>query len=90
MVGSEQIHDAAAERNFRTDDGQIDLLALRDGEQIVRFTGISRHAARDRCDAGVAGRTDDPGDAALARQLPRKRMLPGATADDENLHADAR
>src|SRR5258705_12129846 len=44
MVGSEYIHDAAAERNFRTDDGQIDLLALRDGEEIVRFTGISRDA----------------------------------------------
>ena len=90
MVGSEYIHDAAAERKFRTNNGQIDLLALRDGEEIVRLTGISWNAAGDRRDAGVARRTDDASDSALARQLPRKCMLSGTAADNQDLHACAR
>ena len=90
MARREQIDDAPAQRNFWTDDREINVLARGDGKKRVGFRRITSDTASDRCDARVARCTDDVGYGALARQLPRKRMLPGTTADDENLHEEGR
>ena len=90
VAGRKEIDDATAERDFRTDDREIDLFARGDGKKIVGFPGIGGDATGHRRDARVAGSAEDVANAALARQLPRKRMLPRTRPDDENLHADGR
>ncbi len=89
-VGVEEIDDAAAEGNLRTDNGQVNLLAHGDREKVVRLTGVGGDTARDGGDAWVPRRADDAPYCTLSRELPRKRMLSSTTANDENFHGEER
>ena len=88
--GCENIDNAAAERHFGPDDGDIDILAHGDGEQVGRVGRVGRDAPRDSGYTRVPGCAQDLGDGTFTRQLPRKRVLACAAADDENSHVNRR
>ena len=86
---AERVDDALREGRFWTDDGQCDLLGLRQRDQI-RDRGDS-NVGQPRLDrrAGVAGRDEDLSDARGLRDLPCQRVLTAAAADDEHVHCAA-
>src|SRR5205823_2988599 len=55
------------------------------GQKVSRHSWIGVNAVRDRRDPRVSGCTENLVAAAVARQLPRKRVLPCTPADDKNL-----
>ena len=73
-LAAKTIHDAAAERNFRTDDGQIDLLALRDGER--DRPGLPRSAGTQRATAAMPG-------------LPGAQTISVTSRSRDSFHANA-
>jgi len=76
--------------SFWSDHREIDLFTGSDREQIVRFAWIRKNASSDVRDARVPRRTYKMGYRALLRQLPDKRVLPRAAADNEYLHVNCR
>jgi hypothetical protein len=90
MVGRERVRYTATERDLGTDDCEVDALATGDAQEIRWFAGIGRYAARDGTDAGVPGSAQYLRNRALARQLPRKRVLPCTATDNEDLHVNPR
>ena len=87
-LGREPIGDAAAERRFGADDGQVDAFAIDERERRRRCRVASTGAIGDVAgDAGVAGRADDVVDAGFVAELPGQGVLARAGAEDENSHA---
>src|SRR5204862_5435198 len=82
----EQVCHSAAERQLGPDDGHLHLLTFGDRKDRRRITYIARHAARKASNADVARGTDDLLYVALAGELPCKRVLAGAAADNEDSH----
>ena len=59
-VSREPVGDADAERQFGADDGEIDLLAVRElGRQRLRSAMSTADGARERGDPGIAGRASN-------------------------------
>src|SRR5689334_9663765 len=52
-LAGKQIDDAMTQRNFRTDDSEIDLFTFSNGEERVRVAGIRGNTARDLPDSRV-------------------------------------
>ena len=82
---AERVDDAGRERRLGPHDGQADLLAAREvdevgdrGDRDVHERGIARGAR-------VARRDEHARDARALRDLPRERMLPPAAADHEDV-----
>ena len=66
----EAIGQAAAERRFGPDHGQIDPLAIDEPNHGVGVQDVDRRGGEAARDAGVAGRADDVVDAGFVRELP--------------------
>ena len=90
----EQIHDAQRERIVRADDGEINFLFLREGEQLGQIFRADVDAF-DQCavfgepflrDAGVARRAPHLRGVRRLRQFPDQRVFASARTDDEEFH----
>ena len=90
----EQIHDAQRQRVVRADDGEINFLLLREGEQLRQiFRAELTHSTSCAVfresflrDAGVARRAPHLRDVRRLRQFPDQRVFASARTDDENFH----
>ena len=82
----EEIGDAAIERQFRTDDREIDRFAFGEGRNRGRIARADVRDPGNIGDAGVARRANDLADGALGGELPCERMLAAATADHQHFH----
>ena len=85
-VGRESIRDPQAQRELRTDDGQVDLLAIRERKRGVGIGWIDRHDAGEPGNSGVPGRGDDFTDVPIGGQPGDQRVFARAAAEDENSH----
>ena len=73
----------------RADHGEVDLLFLRESDQVGDLgEGDVLHAVLGR-GAAVAGRDEHLLHARALRELPRQRVLAPAGADDEEFHLNA-
>ena len=84
--GGEQVGDAARQRQFGTDDGEVRLFLVGKGEDSRGVGGIDVRRAGDLGDAGVARRAHHLGDACLAGEFPGESVLAGAGANDQEFH----
>ena len=83
----EQIDDAAIERQLGPDDGEIDRARARRARAAPRDRLASAATHRGHSgDAGIAGRAEHRGDAALGGELPGEGVLAAAAADHQDLH----
>ena len=83
----ESIGDAEAQRQLRTDDGEVDLLALGERERARRDREMSTgNGPGERGDAGIARGADELADVAIGGEPGDERVLARAAADDENSH----
>ena len=85
-VGRESIGDAQAQRQLRTDHGEVDLLTLGERERGVGIGWIDRDDAREPGDAGVPGRGHDFADVAIGGKPGDQRVLARAAAENKNSH----
>src|SRR6185369_13860499 len=83
---AEPIDDAAIERQLRSDDGEIDRVALGKRQQQFRIARIDRRELGHRRDAGVARRAEERGHAGLARELPGEGVLAPAATRHQHPH----
>ena len=80
------IGDAEAQRQLRSDDGEVDLLA-RGKLQETRGVGkVSVHGAAERRHAGISGSADDLAPLALGKQAGSQRVLARTAAENQNSH----
>jgi hypothetical protein len=83
---AECVDHAGGEWRLRPDHGELDLLLLREGDQLRdRADRYVLHAVLGR-GAAVAGCDEYFLHAWALRELPRQGMLAAAAADDEELH----
>ena len=80
------IGDPAAERQFGTDDGQVDLLAIRKREDRVAIADIDGNGPGEACDARVSRSDQELANVAISVQPGGERVLARAAADYENSH----
>src|SRR5262245_26171233 len=82
------IDQTQRQRVLGADNGQADLLLLREGDEAVEL--LQRRLDGDVLavlgGAGVAGRTVDALDARRQGQLPDESVLAPSLADDQDLH----
>ena len=83
-VEGKDVGDASAERQFRTDDGEVDLLPTRDRLDGMRIGRIDRNTACQAADSGVSRRADDLGHVAFGRQFPNQGVFAPPVSDDQN------
>ena len=83
---TKQIDDAAIERQFGTNDGEIDALAFGERGKRVDVAGGNRGEACDFCHPWIPGCAQHVADAGFAREFPGDRMLAAAASDHQNLH----
>jgi hypothetical protein len=81
-----EVDDAPVERQFRADDGQLDLFADRHVEQPVDVPGIDGDRSGESGDAGVARRAQHRRHRAVAAEGPNESVLTATAADDEDFH----
>ena len=82
----EPIGDPATEGQFGTDDGQVDLLAIRQRQDAVQVARIDGNGPGETCDARVPGNDQELADIAISVEPGDERMLAPAAADYENSH----
>ena len=81
----ENVDDAAAQREFRSDDGEIDAFTFGSRSEHFYIERIDRDGARRLCDTRIARNSDD---GMVLRQFPRQRVLTATAANDKNPHDD--
>ena len=84
--GFEIVDDAGAERHFRSDHDEIDLVCLAERDHRPVVGDIERHAFGLLRDAGIAGRAIELVGERARRHLPGQRMLASAGTEDEDVH----
>ncbi len=84
--GGQLVHEAGRQGALRTDDGQVDPLALDEGQDVGGAAGVHGGAAGLARDAGVAGRTEEVVDACFLAELPAEGMLAGPGTHHEDAH----
>ena len=81
------VGDAQAQRQFRTDDCQVDVFALGERQRARRVGSDRLDRSRDqRAIPGFPGAQTTLGDAGFGGQPTDQRVLARAAAEDENLH----
>ena len=90
-VGLKQVGDAGYQRHFGADDGQRDVLALRQGQQAGQVIGCHTNIAHLGLGgrAGVAGCDQHLRDRGRLRALPSQCVFAATAADDQNAHVSA-
>ena len=78
--------DAPVERQFRADDGQIDLFADRQVEEAVDIAGVDGDGAGESGNTGVPRRAQHGRHRGVAAERPDESVLTAAAADDEDFH----
>ena len=84
---AKSIHDPEIERKLGPDDGQLDPLALDEGQQPLEIVHANRHDARVARDARVSRRARQRGAIRGAPERSHQRVLAPAGSDDEDPHA---
>ena len=84
---AEQVHGTGGQRRLRADDGERDLLALREVGQLVQVgdEDVAQSLVGRR--AAVARRHVDHLDPLGFGELPGDRVFAPAVADDEDFHS---
>lgn len=83
---AQRVGDTRDERGLRTDDHEVDLVALGQPDDGSGIRGVDGFIAGECVGAGIAGRRDDGGHRGVEGECADESMLAGAGADDENLH----
>ena len=86
-AAAQLVGDAGDERRLRPDHDEVGAERPRQLEQALAVLRADRVALTDPGDARVPGSRMDLLDRRALRELPGKRMLPPAGADDEDFHA---
>ena len=82
----ERVDEPVDQRHLRTDDGELDALALDGRQQPFDVVGGDVEQAGVLRDAGVARRAQQLGLLRRAAERAHERVLAAAGADDEDLH----
>jgi hypothetical protein len=85
-VVRETIGDSQAEREFRSDDGEIDLFAFSERAGGLGIGQVDRHGAGQPGDAGISRRSQDVAAISLRCQPGDECVLARAAAEDQNSH----
>src|SRR5262249_52791316 len=85
----EAVDEPERERQLGTDDGQVDAMLAREGEEPGQVVRRDRHALRLYRDPGVPGRAPERVDARTLAELPDEGVLASAAADDQEPHVSA-
>ena len=85
-IGGKSIRDAAAERQFGSDDREINPLAFGELRHGVKVSGIDHGDFSLMRDARITGRADERADVRFGGKPRDEGMLARAAADDENSH----
>jgi hypothetical protein len=83
-VFGKYVRNSTAQRQFGTDDREVDLFAAGEGGDGVGVCRIDGHAARDTADTGVPGCSDDVRNSAFGGQLPDQGVFASAVSDDKH------
>ena len=81
-----RVDESTHQRRLRTDDGEVDVLALDRGQQPLDVVDRDLEQARVRGDARVTRRAQQLRLLGRALQRAHDRVLAPARADDEDLH----
>ncbi len=84
----EPVDEPHAERPLGADDGEVDLLREREGQERLDLLALEVDALRDLGAARVAGSGVELGETRRLRQLPAERVLAAAVPDDEDFHGE--
>ena len=71
----EPVGDAEAQRQLGSDDGEVDLFALGEGENCVRVRDVAGNRSGDPRDAGIPGRADELADVPISGEPGDERMF---------------
>src|SRR5262249_10153726 len=85
-LGSKPIGDPETQRELRSDDGEIDLLAIGERDHGVDVRGIDWNRARKATNSGIARGGDELADVAVAGQAGHERVLARAATENKNSH----
>ena len=84
--GLEPVDETEHERDFGSDDDEVDAVVLRRGDDAVEVGGSDVEVAGDGGCAGVAGGDEEVSEALRLAEFPCLRVFPRAGADDEDVH----
>src|SRR5204863_9766922 len=82
----EEIDDATIERQFGTDNREIDLFALGQGGERAEIIRGHVHISCEVSGAGIARRAQDCANGGFRSKLPRERVFAAASPDNEHIH----
>ena len=85
-LAGEAIGKAQAQRQLRSDDGEIDLFPLDDVNEIIRAGHVRTNETGNRLDTGISRRTEDFSDVALGSKPASQGMLARTGTDNQNSH----
>ena len=83
--GAEGINNAGDEGDLGSDDGEVDLIFLGDGEVVGGCGAGEGKALGYFGDAGIARRGEDAGDGGALGEFPGEGVFAAAGADDEDI-----
>jgi hypothetical protein len=84
---AEAIGEACDQRRFRTDHGEIHVLAHGERDQSVEVVDADVDGCRVPRDAGIPRRGPQTLHQRALRELPRERVFAAAAADEQDLHS---
>src|SRR5213593_3469725 len=84
--GGKAVDNARTERKLRTDDREIDLFTVGEGQQTVEVGHLDRPGLRQPRDARIPRDAQQRAGVSVARKPRDERMLARAASDDENPH----
>ena len=85
--GGEVVDQPRDQRRLRPDDDEVDVPRAAEGDHRAVVGDVEADQLGAFRDAGIARRGIEPGEPRRLRELPGKRMLPSARADEEDVHA---
>ena len=86
---AQTIREAEGERQFRPHDDQIGPLPPRERDELVHGAILHGSAVGVRGNAGIARRGHEGAEVLTLRELPCERVLPAATAHQQDLHSSS-
>src|SRR5262249_33301339 len=85
-LGSKPIGDPETQRELRSDDGEIGLLAIGEPGHGADARGIDWSRGRKATNSGIAGGGDELADVAVPGQAGHERVLARAATENKNSH----
>ena len=86
---AQPIREAEGERQLRSHDDQVGPLPPRERDELVDGAVLHGSALGVRGNARIPRRGHEGAEALALRELPRERVLPAATADQQHLHSSS-